>query len=394
LPDDADDSPSPQQGSAATATHEFALGFRPALEGLRGASVLLILLHHTLTFLVPDLYERGWFEGSFIGVDLFFVLSGFLITSLLLEEHRDTGAIALSAFYLRRAARLLPAVLALLAAMGVYVVVTGLSVTTHARTAVLMLTYGANWFIGRNVELTQGFGAVWSLAIEEQFYLVWPTVLLLILRWSRANLRVLLGVIVVAIVAFASVRSVLFHDSGIWSRTYFRTDARADQLCWGVLLAVLVHAGWVRPKARTLLTATALGVIAVLAWTTSPFTSFYFDAGATLTAAATAVVLLGVLEPTDVIGRTFARLGLRWFGRISYALYLWHVPVFVGVLRYLDDAPTVVRVVIAEVLAIALAWASTTIVEQPFLRLKGRWERARRRAEREAADSGLPGLPA
>ncbi|MGH9275960.1 MAG: acyltransferase family protein, partial [Acidimicrobiales bacterium] len=330
VPDDADDLHAPRLAWASAAApggrtepHEFALGFRPALEGLRGASVLLILLHHTLSFLLPDLYARGWFEGSFIGVDLFFVLSGFLITSLLLEEHRDTGVISLSAFYLRRAARLLPAVVALLVATGVYVMVTGLSLATHARTAVLMLTYGANWFIGRNVELTAGFGAVWSLAIEEQFYLVWPGLLLLLLRWSRANMRVLVGVIVVAIVAFASIRSLLFHGSGIWSRTYFRTDARADQLCWGVLLALLVHAGWIRPKARTLLTGTGLGVIAVLAWSTSPFTSFYFDVGATLAAVATAVVLLGILEPTDVIGRSFAHIGLRWFGRISYALYLW-----------------------------------------------------------------------
>lgn len=355
---------------------DFHLGFRPSLEGLRGVAVLLVVAFHCLTFFDFPLYERTA-RGGFIGVDVFFTLSGFLITSLLLAEHRDRGGIAIGAFYLRRASRLLPAVVALLVGTGVYVAVTGLSVTKHLGVAGAVLTYTSNFFIARKELFPRWLNHMWSLAIEEQFYLVWPLTLMLLLRFTKARPPFVAAAIGTGIAAGWSIRAALFHHYLLSARVYFRPDARADQLLWGALLAVACVAGWIRPRSRAFLAGVGVAGIVAMSWFVSPLSAPYFYVFATAAAVSTVAVIAATLEGGGPVGAWLRMPPLRWVGRISYALYLWHVPVIGAVQRYLNRWSFTSKSATSVVISVALAQGSHVLVEQPFLRLRKRWVRVK-----------------
>ena len=221
------------------------LAHRPALDGLRGAAVLSVLLYHT-----------GVLRGGWIGVDTFFVLSGYLITSLLLAEHDRTGGIALRAFWGRRARRLLPALFLLLAGVGLF---GALVATAEARSVIRQdlwgaLTYGSNWLdIVRGSGYWQTFAQpsplahIWSLAIEEQFYVVWPLVAWWALR--RGGARRLATVAAAGAVVLAAWAIGLAWAHASVDRIYLGTDTRAPALLLGATLGAL-RVGTARPGLR------------------------------------------------------------------------------------------------------------------------------------------------
>lgn len=267
----------------------WRLGHRPTLDGLRGVAIALVLALHWWPADVP---------GGDTGVDLFFVLSGFLITRLLIEEHHRHGRIDVAAFYTRRARRLFPA-LAVLVAVGA------------ASSGVLwVLLYAAN--VGRmNGALLGGpLEHTWSLAIEEQFYLVWPAAMVLLLRARRPALFIALGVVLVAL-----HRVQLDAD---WLRLTAGTDTRADALLLGALVAFTVGRlatyRWAAPAA-------AVAPLLFLVVVQAPDLTRW---GYTLVAGLWAIVLLWALQAP---GSWLAAGPLRTLGRLSYSLYLWHYPV-------------------------------------------------------------------
>jgi peptidoglycan/LPS O-acetylase OafA/YrhL len=211
------------------------LGYRPALDGLRAVAIGLVILHHTAALLVPA-WQRRFVPGGFLGVDVFLVLSGFLITTLLLER-RDREHRPLLTFYARRGLRLLPAVLLLLMANLAYSVIYG-HVGDAARSFVVVLTYLTNWAELAGISFSPYLTHLWSLAVEEQFYLLWPLVLFSLLRIWRSRRRVAY-VLVALVVLTAAWRAALYGMGDPWLRIYIRTDARADALAIGALLAVL-----------------------------------------------------------------------------------------------------------------------------------------------------------
>jgi len=340
----------------------------------------------------------GWASGGYLGVDLFFVLSGFLITSLLLEEWGASARIRLGAFWGRRARRLLPALFLVLIAVALYAVVNGQfsSPTTGGAAidleglrgdALATLLYVANWHaIFAHQSYFAQFSTpsplqhTWSLAIEEQFYLVWPLVIVGLLKWSPRRWRsVGLGLCVTGALASATAMAVLYHPGGDPSRVYYGTDTRAFDLLAGAAVAfVVANRPQPGPRARALLHGAAIPALAILAvfWFTAgtasgmPTTAMFW--GGFLGCAVLAAVVIADVRQFDrgALGAVLAVRPLGWIGTISYGLYLWHWPIYV----YLNSTRTGLSGAALDIARVALTFAvavaSYYVVERPIRRRK------------------------
>jgi len=344
----------------------------PALDGLRAAAVTAVLLYHG---------DVAWARGGYLGVDAFFVLSGFLITTLLYTEWQATGAVDLAHFWGRRARRLLPALFLVLGAVALFAVTWAPGDMLHRLRgdAFATLGYVANWrFITSSQSYFAQFASpsplqhVWSLAIEEQFYLAWPLVFLALLRVTRGSRRGLLGITGGLAVVSALLMAVLFKPGGDPSRVYYGTDTRAQSLLIGAALALLLARRKVSATraGRTLLHAGAVGAGGVLlwAWARAPDDAdWLYRGGLTATAVLVAVVIASVTQSAapGLLGRLLSRAPVRAVGMISYGLYLWHWPVYVYLSRDrtgLDDAPLLlVRLAVT----FAVATVSFFLIERP-----------------------------
>src|SRR3954467_9507010 len=218
------------------------LGYIPALDGLRALAVVAVLLYHA---------DQKWIPGGFLGVDVFFVISGYLITCLLLSDWQQTGGVGLKRFWYRRARRLLPALFAMLFVVSLYAILFLPDVLSQLRGEVISaLLYVENWFlVFRNLSYFQSAGRppllqhVWSLAVEEQYYLFWPLILVVVLTvWGKSRRALLIGVL--AGVAISTIEmAILYHPYPDPSRVYYGTDTRVAALLLGSALA-FVWAPW------------------------------------------------------------------------------------------------------------------------------------------------------
>ena len=316
--------------SAARSAGPAGPRYWPALDGVRALAIAAVVSFHL-----------GYFGGGWIGVDLFFVLSGFLITSLLLGERAATGAVRLRAFWARRARRLLPGLLLLLAVLALYAWAGGPGVVpAQVRSpALASLLYVANWqqLAGGHSYFAQ-FQApnpllhTWSLAIEEQYYLAWPLLLLGLAWWARRRSpRALVSATAALAVASALWMGISAHLLGV-DRAYLGTDTRAWELLLGGLGAMVWPPGRVTRGHRVWAVATplALGGLAVGAVFAAGPPGWIWDGGLVALAACGLVVVTGsVQHPDGVVARLLGIGPLRWLGRLSYSLYLWHWPVIV-----------------------------------------------------------------
>lgn len=289
------------------------LPYVPALDGVRGVAVLAVLLFHA---------GVAWLPGGFLGVDAFFVLSGYLITGLLLSGQ------PLGLFWARRARRLLPALLLLV----VVVLALGFVLDAALRDALGALTYVSNWrsyasgtgYFGSFAE-PSAFKHTWSLAVEAQFYVFWPLVVVHVCRRARAPVLAAAGI---GALVSAAAMAASFSPYGDPSRAYYGTDTRIQALLVGAALAaVLTRAA--RP--RLLAWSGLLGVVLTLwAWhATSGSDRSLYGGGFLLAAVGTAAVVAAVvLQPSGPLARVLSVAPLRVVGRVSYGVYLWHWPVF------------------------------------------------------------------
>jgi peptidoglycan/LPS O-acetylase OafA/YrhL len=221
----------PTTGAKLHARHTtpFLLGRRPALDGIRALAIIAVVGVHVSTILIPSLAGK-WFVGGVAGVDVFFVLSGFLITSLLLEEHDRSRSIGLRSFYWRRILRLWPALYLLLIGNFIYSMVVHIPVGYTLRGDGLIAAYQSNWAWSLGWPVPFGLDNTWSLAVEEQFYLIWPIVLLLVLRWrDRLVPLVATGIMV----ASALWRWHLYSTTQNWISSLAETSAHLDGLMLG-----------------------------------------------------------------------------------------------------------------------------------------------------------------
>jgi peptidoglycan/LPS O-acetylase OafA/YrhL len=345
-------------------------GFVPALEGVRGVAIALVVLVHA--YALPS--------GGFLGVDVFFVLSGFLITMLLLREQNAKGRFSLRGFYRRRALRLLPALAVFLAAHVVLlsVVLPGPIRGWHYGSAKPVLE--SSLFLSNIVQATQstigeGLGQLWSLATEEQFYLLLPLVLLALVR---ATPRTLARVFAISFVAIAANGFLMEAEGANRIRLYFNPIARFDTLLAGCLFAVwyvhgnaprLLRSPTFRRRAWPLvLAAAAIPVYTTRNWADPSLFRFVLPL---FSPAVGFLIFVAATDARSLLARVLALWPLRYLGRISYSLYLWHPFVFwfaaAAAAHYGGSALSPVEGI---AVSVAVAILSTRFVERPFLRLK------------------------
>jgi peptidoglycan/LPS O-acetylase OafA/YrhL len=288
-------------------------------------------------------FGASWAPGGFLGVDMFFVLSGYLITSLLVVEWDRTSTVQFAAFWARRARRLLPALFLVLIAISIWVALAVHSdqLGSIRSDSIWTLFYGANWrFISSGQSYFDLFRDpsplrhTWSLAIEEQFYLVWPVVTFLCL-WAARGRRWLLATMCTLGIAISTVLMARWYQSGDPSRSYYGTDTRAGQLLLGALLALVLLAWSPRRRAtRTGVQTAGLLGAGFCIWafaTVEDRDSWLYHGGFLLFAAATALVVAAVVQQRSPMHTVLSVRPVRWIGAISYGLYLWHWPVVIAV---------------------------------------------------------------
>jgi peptidoglycan/LPS O-acetylase OafA/YrhL len=304
------------------------LPYRPALDGVRAIAVLAVLAFH---------FGASWLPGGFIGVDVFFALSGFLITTLLIREHRQTGRIDLWGFWGRRARRLLPALLLLLAALAGWAawVASPTAAASLRADAIAALLYVANWwFVTSETAYTATTDQsvllhAWSLGVEEQWYLLFPLLFLGVLRW--AGRRPLLGLgwtLGVVGVVSAGLMAVLWSSGAGIERVYYGTDTRLFTLVLGALLAVAVERRGL-PSRRLADLAGVAGAVTLVAVAArvGPLNPWLFSGGLVLVALAAGGLVLAAATPGSWTSRLLGWRPLVALGIVSYGVYLWHWPI-------------------------------------------------------------------
>ena len=332
-------------------------GGLPQIDGLRGLAVAEVVVFHAAGRLIPS---------GYIGVDVFLVLSGFLITGILLREYERTSTIRMRRFYGRRALRILPALVVVCVVMiGCALILPGLRDRQASLLgAVGALTYTASPLAAAGHDLGD-FLPTWSLSVQEYFYVLWPLIMLLLLR--RAGRRMVVVVTVMTGVAGGYTVSayVLFH----WSeeRISYAADTRVVQLLVGVLFAVLISR--TRIAVPTWLAAGCTAVlVGSIILPVSVTTSFYYAGADLLVAVLAALLVVHLAAGRSVLARVLSWRPMVWVGRRSYGIYLWSLPV--GALVSLTPMPVLPRFAAKVVLTVLVPAVSYTMVEQPMLRLR------------------------
>jgi len=355
--------------------------YLPSIDSLRALAVLAVIIYHV---------DVNYLPGGFLGVDLFFVLSGYLISSLIIKEYRKTGSLNLYNFYIRRARRLLPAVYFMIT-VGLVVMVLFNEVLLRKShlDAIFGYIYSSNWwYIFHKLDYFDSFGAqspfkhLWSLAIEEQFYMIFPLLFLLVNRKKKSKdgtyklnknfLYVVLGLILVSLIAH-----ILLFDINNISRIYFGTDTRAFSLLVGVVGAILypmerLHAK-VTPQQNMLYSVVSLVSIAILITVmiyTSEYNTLLYRGGFLLVAILGLIVIISSGKQHTLMSRLLSFKPVVFIGKISYSLYLWHFPVLVLTTPVSEIGnPNIFFVILRIVLTFAVAIVSYVFVETPIRKL-------------------------
>ncbi len=360
--------------------------YLPSLDGLRAFAVIAVILYH----LVPAILPSG-----LLGVTLFFVLSGYLITGLLIKEWNKTSTIHLGRFWLRRIRRLVPAIIFLFVGVAALTALFAPDLLTKLREDMVpaLLFFTNWWYIFRDVSYFEAMGApspvthFWSLAIEEQFYLIWPPILLLLFTIGLRKRGIQTG-IALASGASVALMALLYDPLGDPSRVYYGTDTRAFSLLIGAWLAFQfpmerVMGQGERPfgdRGRTvsawLAWAACVGIIAVMV-TISGYDPFLYQGGILLISLLCAVLIVGLVNLTSTICRVFSLKPLVWVGQRSYGIYLWHYPLILlmNPMNSTTEPPWWVYL-IQMAIVLAVAEFSYRLIEMPVRRGDlGRWVR-------------------
>lgn len=338
----------------------------PGLDGLRAVAVMFVMMVHS----VPD-----FAPGGGVGVDIFFTLSGYLITSILIREFNEKGKLLLFRFYMRRVLRLAPALLLLVFAylvLAQYFLPQPQTILARLMTAAAAISYTMNWVRAFDYGSGGLLGHTWSLSVEEQFYLVWPLILVALMR----NVSPKVAALCTIAMAASSLIWRLYLDSqgATFARTYHGFDTRLDSILIGCSVAFmekfsainkdsgrLISMGWLIPFL-------AIGCVVFLPSRLGEIGEF----ASTIVALSTAAIIWAILKESQIISVVLSVGVFCVIGRISYGLYLWHYPIFS--LLHLNGYSPAQTLMIGSVLSAAAASTSYIFIEQYFLRLKTRFE--------------------
>lgn len=364
-PDDERDQDRPSEADSL----RFTLGYRPELDSLRATAVIMVMFYHGFWFISTFAVEH--FASFFISVDIFFISSGFLLTSLLFEEKHRNGKVSFKGFYKRRALRLIPSLVFVLSCHLIYVVITGRSLRNEFIAITIIVTYVANYasaYMRKDI-LLFSFDQTWTLSVEEQYYLFFFPLLLLVHRFVT-RFRSLFIVLAVGIVLAAGWRFYLAMATSVPSQTlYLRTDTRLDILLLGPAAAVLLQCGLRRAR---WVNAAALVSLVGLIWFLiigSIHDRWVYQWGYPLIALAiTTIVVWFVSGPDTPIHRMIRVRPAVWIGKVSYELYLVHLPIFLALANAGLEGP--VGFAVAFTASFAAAAFTYHFVARPFMKRK------------------------
>ena len=340
-------------------------GYQPALDGVRALAVAMVLLFH-----------QGWLDGGYVGVSVFFTLSGYLITSLTLVEHDRTGRLDVRAFYARRVRRLFPASVACLAGVVVLAWFGVFDDVEHLRRDLwaafaqvynwVVLSSGQTYadLVGAGEGVRSPLDHYWSLAIEEQFYWVWPLAMVLVLRTGRRRRVLLVGAIAIAAAVAAPVIAAVWGGDA----AYWATPARLGEILVGALVAVVLHGRWSRrvlPRPVAWLGVGGIGVVAWAALTWPSGAGPAYEGWLPVFALASAGVIVG-MQVASPLRRVLAVRPLVALGTISYGVYLYHWPVYVVLDEQRTGLPDAALFAVRLGLTLILAVVSFRLLERPI----------------------------
>ncbi|GGB43728.1 acyltransferase family protein [Fictibacillus barbaricus] len=363
------------------------------LDGLRAIAVLAVIAYH-LNF--------EWAAGGLLGVTVFFVLSGYLITDLLVAEYVATNSINFKNFWIRRARRLLPAMFTMLLVVITYVTLFEPAMLEKLEEdTVAAVFYVSNWwYIFQDLSYFESFGPpsllthFWSLAVEEQFYILWPIVIMAVLK-LRVREGYLFSIILAGALVSAALMTLMYEPGADPSRVYYGTDTRVFSLLLGASLAVIWPSrklsSSLPPEIRWKLDFVGLSALAFvfyMFWSTNQYQDFLYQGGMVAISVASLLVVAVMVHPSSRLNIWLSFKPLRWIGVRSYGIYLWHFPVIVLTSpQWGADAPSLFRTPFQLVLILVLASLSYTFIESPirkgaltkFCRVvkRGEWKRER-----------------
>ncbi|MBV9486229.1 MAG: acyltransferase [Frankiaceae bacterium] len=338
------------------------LGYRPELDGVRGLAVLCIFGFH-MAFIWWPIWHVA--KGGFLSVDIFFVLSGMLITEILLNDFERYGAVNLGSFYQRRARRLLPALVAFVVVSVLWYQVVHGTGGQILRGVASVITYVASGQFATSVHNPPGVGQMWTLVVEWIFYFTWPLVLVLLLRSGR-SIRTIGYVAAAGALAAALVRAVTYHRDPNYVLSYHLSWLRFEDLLAGSAIGLLGG----RPQAPSWLRTGGLAFLVFGTAYASISAEWVYAVGMLLAALATAVIVQPREQPWW-FDRVLRWPPVVWIGTVSYSFYLWSVFTVSEVSHNLNSWPTAIQLALATVLSFVLAWASYTFIENP-LRVRSR----------------------
>ncbi|UXR78861.1 MULTISPECIES: acyltransferase family protein [unclassified Staphylococcus] len=350
---------------------QLSTRYMPGLDGLRAIAVVAVIIYH---------FNPQWLPGGFLGVDTFFVISGYLITSLLLTEYHNTQRIDLISFWMRRLKRLLPAVIFLIMSVLILTLITVPSEIKAVRgDAFAALFYVSNWwYIFQDVDYFAQFEVaplkhLWSLAIEEQFYLFFPIVLFILLRYVKRLKPILYSIIGLVVISIITM-GILYEPQGNVARVYFGTDTRLQTMLLGVILAFIWPAFKLRVQTawQSKMIIDGLGVLSLAGlflcfrFVNESQSALYYG-GFGLISLLTLFIIASAVMPSGLFAKALANPLFIYIGSRSYSLYLWHYPIIVLMHHHFvqGQIPTFVYVIDA-LLIVMMAELSYRYIETPF----------------------------
>lgn len=353
----------------------FKLSYIPELDGLRGFAILAVIFFHA---------NASFLNGGFIGVDIFFVLSGFLITSLLVQEFDHKGSVSLKHFYVRRMLRLGPALLLLLVIFCAvsFIFLNEEKAVANLIDALIALVYLSNWARAFDIHPPDFLGHTWSLSIEEQFYILWPIILLGLLRIIKNRWYVFLFSITIALFSWFLRVVLTLHEASV-ERLYNGLDTRADGLMIGCALGILLSSGLVSEKFKMVFSRWLeyiapvfmiflFAFLMVSDWLDPKMYYFGFLVIEVLVAG---LILDIVINKKSMVSKILAMRWLVWVGSISYGLYLWHYPIFRTMFALGYNFWAVI--VFGTLITFVIATCSYYLLEKPILKFRRSFELTR-----------------